>query len=55
MINAILNLQNFNLRIGLNLAERLVFCFKGRIAIIRMDITRASTPPSLLGIERRMA
>jgi hypothetical protein len=40
---------------GLNLLD-ILFCFlNGMIAMMRIDMTRAITPPSLLGIDRRIA
>lgn len=49
-------IQNSVCEIGRNIRPR---CFEvwsmGIRARIRMDITRANTPPSLLGIERRIA
>ena len=32
-----------------------IFFIKGRVKIIKMDANRAITPPSLLGIDRRIA
>jgi len=47
--------QNFALLFGLNLEDLMFFVFIGKVKIIRIAITRANTPPSLLGIERRIA
>lgn len=49
-------IQNSVCEIGRNINPR---CFEvcniGMMARMRMDMIRASTPPSLLGIERRIA
>lgn len=51
-----MNVQNKHWLIGRNIMLRcLDVCRSGRATRIRIDITKASTPPSLLGIERRMA
>lgn len=49
-------IQNKHWLIGRKIILRcLELCRKGRRIRIRIDKTRAITPPSLLGIERRMA
>jgi len=35
--------------------ERKLIFLKGKTIIITIDITKAMTPPNLLGIDRRMA
>lgn len=40
---------------GENFELKEVFPLKGKIAMIKIESTRAMTPPSLFGIERRMA
>lgn len=40
---------------GENLDLKVNFPLKGKIAIIKIERTKATTPPSLLGIERKIA
>jgi len=47
--------QNFAFLFGLNLDDLIFLVFIGKVKIIKMAISKANTPPSLLGIERRMA
>jgi len=47
--------QNFVFLFGLNLEDLMFFVFIGKVKIIKIANTSAITPPSLLGIERRMA
>jgi hypothetical protein len=50
------NAQNESFLRGYSAVDRnLNLQVKGRIQRIRMEVTRATTPPSLLGIDRRMA
>lgn len=49
-------IQNRVWEIGRNINPRCFeVCSRGRRARMRIERTRAITPPSLLGIERRMA
>lgn len=49
-------IQNSVCEIGRNISPRCFeVCSVGIRARIRMDIIRANTPPSLLGIERKIA
>jgi hypothetical protein len=51
-----INLQNKNLFTGYILdALKLKILVSGTIIRIKIDKTRATTPPNLLGIERRIA
>lgn len=56
MITTFAKLQNaiFDMGLGDSVRARF-FCVIGKIIRIRIDTMRATTPPSLLGIERRMA
>jgi hypothetical protein len=54
-VNIIVKFQNAHLDEGVNLVERMFFCFKGRMIRMRIDATKAITPPNLLGIDRRIA
>jgi len=47
--------QNFVFLFGLNLEDLMFFVFMGKVKIIKIANTSAITPPSLLGIERRIA
>jgi hypothetical protein len=47
--------QNFAFLLGLNFEDLIFFVFIGKVRIIIIAITKASTPPNLLGIDRRMA
>jgi len=47
--------QNFILLLGLNLDDLIFFVFIGKVNTIKIEATKANTPPSLLGIERRIA
>jgi hypothetical protein len=40
---------------GENFLDKILFDDRGRINRIAMDATRAITPPSLFGIDRRIA
>jgi hypothetical protein len=52
----IINLQNKNLLTGYILdALKLKMLVSGTIIKIKIDKTKATTPPSLLGIDRRIA
>lgn len=51
-----IRIQNSVCEIGRNISPRCFeVCSIGIRARMRIDITRASTPPSLFGIERRIA
>lgn len=54
-MNKVARAQNKNFFIGENLALRDFLFLNGKIVIIRIAIRRATTPPSLLGIDRRIA
>jgi len=55
IINEINNIKNINCIIGLNDADFfLMFIRAGKYRII-MEVIRAITPPSLLGIDRKIA
>jgi len=55
IMNELKNIQMFILYSGFIFAVFLYFFMIGKIMIIKMDISRATTPPSLFGIDRRMA
>lgn len=54
-INIDLNNQKFILDKKLNFEVSLLICLKGKIIIIKIDKTKATTPPNLLGMERKIA
>jgi len=54
-MNTVANVQKAIFFIGLNFVDTVEFCFIGKITRIRIDATKANTPPSLLGIDRRIA
>jgi hypothetical protein len=47
--------QKFNFLLILNFEERDIFFLNGKIKITKIDMSKATTPPSLLGIERKIA
>jgi len=49
------NNQNKALLIGLNLEDNFIFFLNGRVKIMRIAKSIAITPPSLLGIDRKIA
>lgn len=53
--NEDLKTQNIIFLSGLNFDDKLFLVLSGRKAITKIDITKAMTPPSLLGMDRRMA
>jgi len=53
--NEVARTQNEIFLIGLYLVDIECFFLKGKITMIRIDKTRAITPPNLFGIDRRMA
>jgi len=56
MMTTFVNVQNSIFDCGLFASVRaLFFCVIGRIIRIKIESIRASTPPSLFGMERRMA
>jgi hypothetical protein len=56
MITIFAKIQKIALDVGFVARVRaLFFCVIGRIIRIRIDSIRATTPPNLLGIERRIA
>lgn len=55
MINLIDKIQNKFLDAGLNLFDIFILFLIGKIIKIRIDNTSAITPPSLFGIDRKMA
>lgn len=46
--------HDFILFVGLNFEHEFIFFFVLSVKMIRILITRATTPPSLFGIDRRM-
>jgi len=54
-VNVIVRLQNAHFDGGVNLVDKIFFCFNGKIARIKIDATKAITPPSLLGMDRKIA
>lgn len=53
--NKMASIQKELFLVGENLDLKEYLFLKGKIEIIRIDNTRAITPPSLFGMDRRMA
>jgi len=53
MMNTLMKDQNFSFERGLNLL--VFFLIRGRVMNTMMDASKATTPPSFDGIDRRMA
>ena len=54
-IKILMNIQYINWFIGKKDREGMVIFCRGKVYKIKIDINRAITPPSLLGMDRRMA